>query len=248
MGEEIKNLFDAEVTSISNAFLEKYLGEANAEYLKVYIYYLWKRNKKSHYDIATIADDLNLTENDVERAIKYWVKLKVIEKCPIANDNSKNIDNSNNKEKVTTRPTNLVSFQEKKSEMQEKKDEETFKEILFFAETILPNTISNPQLQVLHEMYDEMKFSPEVIQYLIEYLAQNETYTAQYMRKIATSWFEQGIKTAKDAKTYTQKFARMKDKDSKKKKLSSKKTYEREALDYDDMLDKRAKVGKDIFR
>lgn len=231
MGDEIKNLYNADVTMISDAFLEKYLGEANAEYLKVYIYYLWKKDK--HYDIETMADDLNLTTNDVERAIKYWSKLKVIEKKAIVNNNSNN------------KLTNLVSFQEKKKEIQDKRDEAAFKEILFFAETLLPNTISNPQLEVLKEMYNEMKMPVEVIQYLIEYIAQNEIFNSKYMRTIATSWYEQGIKTRKEAKMYTEQFNR----DTKKKrKTSIKKTSLSRDDDYDAMMATRLQNGKDMFK
>ncbi|MCQ2609574.1 MAG: DnaD domain protein [Lachnospiraceae bacterium] len=211
MGEDIKNLYDINVTMVSNTFLEDHLQDADPYFIKVYLYYLWK--KKDKIDITEAADALNLTNNDVERAIKYWISKKVLAK-----------DTVKKEEKVYIKTPNLVSFKEKRDELVAKRDDnDAFNELIFFAEKVLPNTISSPQLQALSEMYNVMKLPVEVIEYLIEYIAQNETYTSKYMLTIANSWFEQGIKTRNEAKAFTEKFGKVKKTKTKKgaKKPSS---------------------------
>lgn len=219
MEEESKNLYDINATVISNAFLEDHLQDADPYFIKVYLFYLWKRKYK--INIKEAADALNLTDNDVERAIKYWISKKVLEKGIIEKEEKKiekNIDN-----------TKLVSFAQKKEELQNKKEnEEAFNELIFFAEKVLPNTISSPQLQALSEMYYEMKLPLEVIEYLIEYIAQNEIYSAKYMLKIGTSWYEQGIKSKKDAKKFTEQFNKNTKTNNKK---STKKTITKRTID-----------------
>ena len=37
MGEEIKNLYNVNVTTISNDFFKNHLADANAEYIRVYL-------------------------------------------------------------------------------------------------------------------------------------------------------------------------------------------------------------------
>ena len=57
MGEELRNLYNANVTIISNDFLEKYLADVNPEFLKVYLYFLWRG--KENLSFEDVANELN---------------------------------------------------------------------------------------------------------------------------------------------------------------------------------------------
>jgi DnaD/phage-associated family protein len=48
------------------------MADANGDYIKVYLFMLRHRGEK--YGIKDAADALNLTDNDVQRAIRYWEK------------------------------------------------------------------------------------------------------------------------------------------------------------------------------
>ena len=59
---------------LSNTFIDYYMPEANGDFVKVYLYLL-RLQQGSHTacSISKIADHLQCTDNDVERAIKYWI-------------------------------------------------------------------------------------------------------------------------------------------------------------------------------
>ena len=60
-------------SSISNFFIDYYMTEANGEFVKVYLYLVRLLNLERNITVAQIADHFNLTENDICRAIKYWI-------------------------------------------------------------------------------------------------------------------------------------------------------------------------------
>ena len=65
-------------SSISNFFIDYYMTEANGEFVKVYLYLVRLLNTNSSITVAAIADHFNLTENDICRAIKYWISRDVL--------------------------------------------------------------------------------------------------------------------------------------------------------------------------
>lgn len=65
-------------SSISNFFIDYYMTEANGEFVKVYLYLVRLLNNNSAITVAGIADHFNLTENDICRAIKYWISRDVL--------------------------------------------------------------------------------------------------------------------------------------------------------------------------
>ena len=65
-------------SSISNFFIDYYMTEANGEFVKVYLYLIRLLNKERSISVAEIADHFNLTENDICRAIKYWIGKDVL--------------------------------------------------------------------------------------------------------------------------------------------------------------------------
>lgn len=66
-------------TSISNRFIEDYMLAANGSYVKVYLY-LAKciQNGDRGISITSLADQMENTEKDVLRALRYWQKMKLL--------------------------------------------------------------------------------------------------------------------------------------------------------------------------
>ena len=58
-------------TIVSNVFLDRYMCDANGEFVKVYLYLL-RSMTLGNVGLSDIADRLNLTEKDVVRALRYW--------------------------------------------------------------------------------------------------------------------------------------------------------------------------------
>lgn len=61
---------------VANEFIDRYMADANGEYVKVYLYLL--RHASEKLDVGTIADALNHTEADVRRAVLYWQKVGAV--------------------------------------------------------------------------------------------------------------------------------------------------------------------------
>lgn len=69
----------ADVTIISNLFLDEYMPHANGEYVKVYLYILRCSTKAdASLSVGSIADALERTETDVTRALKYWEQVGIL--------------------------------------------------------------------------------------------------------------------------------------------------------------------------
>ena len=65
--------------SVPGIFIEKYIADANGEFVKVYLYLLHcMQSDSSNCSISSIADHFNHTENDIMRALRYWEKTGVL--------------------------------------------------------------------------------------------------------------------------------------------------------------------------
>lgn len=66
-------------TVVSNHFIDEYMKDANDAQLKVYLYLIRMLNANQATSVSEIADKFNHTEKDVNRALKYWEKKKLLE-------------------------------------------------------------------------------------------------------------------------------------------------------------------------
>ena len=66
-------------SAVSNFFIDYYMTEANGEFVKVYLYLVRLLNSGRAVTVADIADHFNLTEKDICRAIRYWIKEGVLQ-------------------------------------------------------------------------------------------------------------------------------------------------------------------------
>ena len=190
-------LYVSNVTVISNEFLSKYLSDTKPEYIKVFLFYLWKGFKEK-YSIEDAADELDLTANDVEMALKFRIKKSIFKRECLLNKNNQN-DNSDK----------LVSFDVKKKELinKNRKDySEIEGNLLFVAEKLLGKTLSERQVDLIAKCYNEYGFDESVIHYLFEYCYNKSQTDARYMKAVAESWYEQNVKSIQEAKNITERF------------------------------------------
>ncbi len=68
-----------DVTMIPNAFLDQYMARSNGEFLKIYLYLLrWSGTPGANLSMSGIADFFNMTESDVDRALRFWAGEKLL--------------------------------------------------------------------------------------------------------------------------------------------------------------------------
>ena len=63
-------------TQVADEFIDRYMPQANGEYVKVYLYLL--RHTGEQVTVSELADALNCTESDIRRALTYWERLGVL--------------------------------------------------------------------------------------------------------------------------------------------------------------------------
>ena len=206
MEELYDSLYGSNVTIISNDFLDKFLSDASPEKIKVFLFYFWKGIKEG-YTISETSNEIDLPEEDIERSLKFWIKKKIFKKDCLVYDRT---NDKPEKKYQNDKTDNLVDFQTKKNELinkNKKNYDEIESDLLFQAEKLLGQTMSERQQVLIAKCYNEYGFDEGLIQYLLEYCANNDKRNAKYMAAVAESWYEQKIKTAEDAKKYTEGFA-----------------------------------------
>lgn len=67
-------------TIIPNRFIDDYMINANGEFVKIYLYLLRCMNSPDcSFSISKAADKFNHTEKDIQRALKYWEKMNLLQ-------------------------------------------------------------------------------------------------------------------------------------------------------------------------
>ena len=83
----LTNDYVADVTVVSNRFIDEYMLGANEAQIKIYLYLLRCLNNGVRISVSTIADYFNYTEQDVVRALRHWDEQGVLSCSSTSNGN-----------------------------------------------------------------------------------------------------------------------------------------------------------------
>ncbi len=86
------------------------------------------------------------------------------------------------------------------------RNNEEISQLLFVAETYLGRQLSRSDMETILFIYDELHFSTDLIDYLIQHCVEKGKKDMRYIEKVALSWAEQGITTAKQAQNASKKY------------------------------------------
>lgn len=225
-GIELMDLFvtsdyRTQTTVIANAFIDDYMKDANDAQLKVYLYLLRMMSAGLSTDVSKMADLFNHTERDIMRSLEYWEKkgllnleydkdnnLCGVKFCNIANSSAimepakapviapvslkvvPDLEANTVRDNITYSKEQLKAF----------KDSDETASIVFVAEQYLKRTLTYNDIQALYYIYDELKFTCEMTDYLLQYCLDRGKNSFSYIKKVAISWYEEGITTPKQAK------------------------------------------------
>ena len=204
-------------TVVSNVFLDRYMGDSNGEFVKVYLYLL-RSMTLGNVGLSDIADKLNLTEKDVVRALRYWDKQNVLKVTFSTKDEPESIvvlnlnEPSEYKEQQAATIIQIPVEEPKSSGVPEKvkyspaqvkrlKDQEEIKELLFIVEQYLGKALNTSDVSTILYIHKDLNFSVDLIEYLIEYCVTNNHTGMSYIETVALAWFDKGIKSVVDAKS-----------------------------------------------
>lgn len=182
------------VTLLDNQFIDSYMLDANGEFVKVYLLLLrYASDPSKELSVSMIADILNYTENDVNRALNYWKSQGLIADSAAAPVKEEKIEEPKAPQKE---PKKVVPVNREITQ----KQREDFQEVIFVAEQYLGKTLSKSDIDILTYLFDELNMSAELIEYLIEYCVENGHKSIHYIRSVALNCSERGISSPSQAK------------------------------------------------
>ncbi|MBS5282968.1 MAG: DnaD domain protein [Clostridiales bacterium] len=230
MGINMKDRWGIQATLVSNQFIDSYMAQANGEYVKVYLYVL--RNQGRQVSVEEIADALNHTESDVSRALSYWKKAGVLteeteavrepEKEPEAGRTRPEEKGSQSLKQQPSGAAQALSVPAPAAEEEPGRTvpvysveqvnrlsgNEEFSQLLYIAQKYMNKVFTPRDCQVFAYLYEALGMSSELLEYLVEYCAQNNHTSMRYLETVAISWHDKGIKTAQEAKDYCSSYTR----------------------------------------
>ncbi len=184
---------------VASVFVDKYMTDANANFVKIYLYGLrlcYAVGTKP--DNAHIAQALDLLESDVVQAWKYWEKKGVIRygacgEIEFVDLTMETPEPSRVQEKprYTAREIAQAVTDDKKMAM-----------LLDFAQNVFGKTLGVTETTTLFSFYDWLKLPLEVIMMLLEHCAALEKCNMRYAEKIAIAWADEGITTIESAQRH----------------------------------------------
>lgn len=216
------------VTSVSNVFIDEYMSNANGEFVKIYLYLLRCMNSSdATFSISAMADKFEHTEKDIKRALNYWERMHLLR---LEYDSEKNltgvcfVDSNESSESESMESSSSVDMEEDavlekvpatpalsiSNRKQYSADEimvfqknDDVAELIFIMEKYLGRPLTSTDTNALLYWFDELGFSTDLIEYLVEYCVTKGHMSVRYMDKVALAWAESKVKTVEDAKKST---------------------------------------------
>lgn len=106
-------------------------------------------------------------------------------------------------EKLKSQTTDKAASSQKEytlDEIKEFRKNPDISELFFIIETYLKHTLSSTDTNMVLYWLDELHFSTDLVEYLVEYCITKGHSSLRYMNKVALGWVDAGIKTVDQAK------------------------------------------------
>lgn len=212
-----------DVTLVSNRFIDCHMRYANGEFVKIYLYLLrCTTDMPDDFSLFSIADNLNLTESDVLRALRYWEKEGLLS---LDLNQGNQIQSIHVLEEQTTQkatksalvqaPTQVVDSLPAVEELTAASNnydttncDDAIQAIVLIAEQYLKRQLTSLDFNRIVYFYEDLHFSADLIEYLFEHCATIGNRSIRYIESVAIAWADKGILTVKQAKEEGQQFKR----------------------------------------
>lgn len=97
----------------------------------------------------------------------------------------------------------------KMSEIQQAFSKPELDQIVYETETLIGKPLSSNDMSTLYYIYDQLEFSSDLIEYLIEYCVDLGKKSLRYMEKVAIGWHEKNITTREEARLESENFSQL---------------------------------------
>lgn len=196
--------------SIPMEFINNYMPQANATYVKVYLYGLLKCYEGGDVSNASIADALDILETDVNKAWRYWKRVGLVhsegkgtlvfDPVPESIAKEETVKEQPAEEKpVEEKPQEKVKEVSMKELAKAMEINPKMKETVTMAEQLLKKTLSRREVTSLYNFTEWYSMSQEMVLVLLEYCVTIDKTSFSYIEKVASGWNENGITTLESA-------------------------------------------------
>lgn len=90
--------------------------------------------------------------------------------------------------------------------IEEKKNDEDFGNLLYQTETYFAKPLTQSDINTLLYIYEELCFSPDLMEYLVEHCVSIGKKSCRYIEAVALDWYKNGITSVKEAKNAAQNY------------------------------------------
>ena len=200
---ELSSKVEPDTTIISNHFIDTYMTKANGEYIKVFLMILRLLQSGKNPLPEVIADRLDMTERDVMRALSYWEREGIL-----ISSAEQETDASKEEAPVSTSKPLPAKSTLTPADMRKKQNDKGFSHLKYITEMYLGHPMTNPEINSLSYIYDDLKLPVDLIEYLIEYCVSNHKNSLRYMEKVAIDWHQKNILTLQQAKSQAHSYGK----------------------------------------
>lgn len=155
---------------------------------------------------SAVAD--NAAQNNLQNSVVNNATQNIL-KNGVVNNAAQNISTANIQmqdsvvEKLKSQTPDKAASSQKEytlDEIKEFRKNPDISELFFIIETYLKHTLSSTDTNMVLYWLDELHFSTDLVEYLVEYCITKGHSSLRYMNKVALGWVDAGIKTVDQAK------------------------------------------------
>lgn len=106
-------------------------------------------------------------------------------------------------------------------------------QLLFIVEQYIGKPLSVPEIEVIYYISEDLHFSDELIDYLLQYCVDRGKKDFRYIEKVALNWSEKGVTTAKQAERVVSGAARTRNAPRQKASSNRFNQFEQHQYDFD---------------
>ena len=155
---------------------------------------------------SAVAD--NAAQNNLQNSVVNNAAQNILQNS-VVNNAAQNISTVNTRmhdsvvEKLKSQTPDKAASSQKEytlDEIKEFRKNPDISELFFIIETYLKHTLSSTDTNMVLYWLDELHFSTDLVEYLVEYCITKGHSSLRYMNKVALGWVDAGIKTVDQAK------------------------------------------------
>ena len=220
-------------TKVENLFISEYLPDAPGEYVKVFLFGLMYAQYEVEPNRQELAKLLGISAEEIEEAWVYWESRGLVKRATGRDENGEEvrqiiflnqIDSLYGKVPQTEEPKDSftpsaeddvevplhVSIDDTDFDdvMNERLVNKRLRDLYQKYQITTGRTVSRQETSKIEDAIKVYGIEPDIFDFAIDYCADLEKYSVDYIFKVALRWTEEGCRTVEDAKRLLDKHSR----------------------------------------